>query len=871
MASSNNLFALFFAKECIMRDSEQNAQAHAPFRARFFSRGTLAAQAMWLGIPLLAAVLSAAFLFAAFSAEKIANRAITRNAQLQARAIGASLEHMLAEARNLLLLLASGPVGEGEITGRPAFRALARNPYYREISFIGLAPQRSYLLLNHGGETISLDPRLAMDAVSGQFAQPVSQKPRGHVSVGRPVEITYQLAAAGPAASSLAYSALRFSTPVYDDDERFIGVLGLSLDLDSLRDGLSGQHAGGEWPVGFFFDTDGWMLFHSGDEPGRPFRLDAASSAFRGDFGRPGFSGAFRPAPEHLNYWTMISEVQADRAGLITIPAMASSFYGGATAGAAVSFAPVTFSPGEGETPVLVGGLGLLDPSFSTAAAGRSIFGVFACCFMASLALLSFCLWRFSRGIGNRLDMLAKDIGMRNGGEEDGQPGRPDRPGLHGLESLPPEMERVRKAVDEVFKNLSAARSEQRMKARNAIWLRGAAADLPEPEPHGPCGLVGESPAMRRLLGQITRAAAVDCDVLVTGETGTGKELVSESIHLLSARKDAPFLSINCGALDENLLMDTLFGHVRGAFSEARQNRKGAFLAAMGGTLLLDEVGNATPKVQQALLRALSTRCIRPLGSDKDVPFDTRIIAATNAPLRGDAQDFRNDLYYRLAVIAIETPPLRARREDIPALIVHFLRAFGGASSRSVPGISRGALEKMMTHDWPGNVRELKNIVTRAMAFCDDHLIQAEDINLDGETRNAYEQREFDKPRMREPAEKTDGASGPELASAAAGPGHCPGDAGRPGAAAGSPEAGAPEDRLAGLNDRQRRLWPHIAALDSISRQEYQQLAGEEISPRTAQYDLGLLVSRGLLRREGRGPSQRYIPIAEPVAGASPA
>ena len=180
---------------------------------------------------------------------------------------------------------------------------------------------------------------------------------------------------------------------------------------------------------------------------------------------------------------------------------------------------------------------------------------------------------------------------------------------------------------------------------------------------------------MLLLYENVRKAAQVMADVLVVGETGTGKELVSEAIHKLSPRGAGPFITINCGALDESLLMDTLFGHVKGAYTEARASRKGAFLTAQGGTLMLDEVGNAAPKVQQALLRALSTRRIRPLGSDEDVPFDTRIIAATNALLREDSQNgsFREDLYYRLAVITINTPPLRDRKADIPSLIVYFL------------------------------------------------------------------------------------------------------------------------------------------------------------------------------------------------------
>ena len=188
-------------------------------------------------------------------------------------------------------------------------------------------------------------------------------------------------------------------------------------------------------------------------------------------------------------------------------------------------------------------------------------------------------------------------------------------------------------------------------------------------------GIVGGSQAVGSLRQQIHKASRVLADVLIVGETGTGKELTAEAIHSVSHRAKGPFISINCGALDENLLMDALFGHVKGAFSDAQSDRKGAFVAASGGTLHLDEIGNASPKVQQALLRALSVRRIRPLGSDQDIAFDARIIAATNVDLLHLAVtgEFREDLYYRLAVITINTPSLRERKEDVPVLINYFL------------------------------------------------------------------------------------------------------------------------------------------------------------------------------------------------------
>ena len=221
--------------------------------------------------------------------------------------------------------------------------------------------------------------------------------------------------------------------------------------------------------------------------------------------------------------------------------------------------------------------------------------------------------------------------------------------------------------------------------------------------------------------------------MLITGETGTGKQLTSEAIHHNSSRRNEPFITINCGALDENLLLDALFGHVSGAFSDAKTDRKGAFLAANKGTLFLDEIGNASPKVQQALLRTLSAQKVKPLGSDTEIGIDVRLISATNEDLKSliDRGIFREDLYYRLKVISITTPPLREHKEDIPALVDCFIKDASNKMNKENIGLSRGALDRLKNYNWPGNVRELKNCITRAVAMVESDVIQTEDIRLE--------------------------------------------------------------------------------------------------------------------------------------------
>jgi transcriptional regulator with PAS, ATPase and Fis domain len=246
--------------------------------------------------------------------------------------------------------------------------------------------------------------------------------------------------------------------------------------------------------------------------------------------------------------------------------------------------------------------------------------------------------------------------------------------------------------------------------------------------------IIGVSHAISLVKEEAKRASMVEADVLLVGETGTGKQLLAEAIHRLSPRKNGPFVSINCGALDENLLLDALFGHVKGAFSEAKTDRKGAFLSADGGTLFLDEIGTASLKVQQALLRAISTRKVRQLGSDEERDVNVRLIAATNQDLKRLVEEgrFREDLYYRLNVISIHVPPLRERKEDIPLLVEHFIEKYNVESGKRVEGISEEALEILMEHDWPGNVRELRNAVERLMIMVSKDVVEISDIENTG-------------------------------------------------------------------------------------------------------------------------------------------
>jgi len=242
--------------------------------------------------------------------------------------------------------------------------------------------------------------------------------------------------------------------------------------------------------------------------------------------------------------------------------------------------------------------------------------------------------------------------------------------------------------------------------------------------------LLGSSPAMLGLFDVLERAGASDVPVLLTGESGTGKEMVARALHRRGERAQGPFVAVNLAAVPDGLLESELFGHARGAFTDARTSRRGLFSQASGGSLFLDEVGELSLALQPKLLRALQERVVRPVGSDKEQPFDARIIAATNRKLEEMVQQgtFREDLYYRLAVIQVELPPLRARGADILLLADHFLARAAARTGKTIRSISAPAARRLLRYRWPGNVRELENVVERAVALTVNSELGVEDL-----------------------------------------------------------------------------------------------------------------------------------------------
>ncbi len=281
------------------------------------------------------------------------------------------------------------------------------------------------------------------------------------------------------------------------------------------------------------------------------------------------------------------------------------------------------------------------------------------------------------------------------------------RAGAHDFLTKPVKVDALEIALRRAFEHLQVKREVRRLRA---------ATDQDSPI----AGITGNSAALRETTQMVRRVADSDATVLITGESGTGKELVARALHDLSPRRTEPFVAINCGAMPAPLLESELFGHVRGAFTDAKTSRGGLFLQAGAGTIFLDEVGEMPLEMQVKLLRVLQERTVRPVGGDEEVPFAARVVTATNRDLAAEVEEhrFREDLYYRINVVAIPVPPLRDRSGDVPLLAQHMIQRIARRTSRSPVELGAEASRKLVEYSWPGNVRELENCIERAVAIC---------------------------------------------------------------------------------------------------------------------------------------------------------
>jgi DNA-binding NtrC family response regulator len=773
---------------------------------------------------------------------KFLNMALERSSRLQCLAQGHEIESLLERCRIDLITLSQHSSIKDDLKKFLSTHKQTGGDFYRELAYIGVDIENRFFLLNVGPSVLELRPDQLSEIKPNPLIlfEHIRSLSSGQFYVSDIVEAFYPLPL-DKNGHNLTTVVLRIAVPCLDSEGQTEGFLILGLDVLYLRNILSlfnsaqsPLHAFPRTPeprYAFIFDSHGWMLFQSEsfEDKIAPLSTTRIRSGLTGVLGKPGLNTAFRPDPEHESFWKMIVDVQTGNHGVITIDekgnqtrSLTDNYY--------LSYTPIRFRSNSQSGKETILGLAYLDRTRLTLAAQIRQYDVLFVLTILTVIVITAIIYAVNRKITRPILDLAKLVSGID-------PSKPFEE-IHAPD-LDQESTLLKNAINAMITTMAHQLEEIKRKDRH-LQIAGQREKIRLEEESFPAAstsqmlfndIVGYGPMLESLKSEILKAASITADVLITGETGTGKQLTSEAIHHNSARRNEPFITINCGALDENLLLDALFGHVSGAFSDAKTERKGAFLAADKGTLFLDEIGNASPKVQQALLRTLSAQKVKPLGSDAEIDIDVRLISATNEDIKSliDRGIFREDLYYRLNVISITTPPLRDHKEDIPALIDCFIKEASNRMHKEGIGLSRGALERLKNYNWPGNVRELKNCIIRAVAMVESDVIQTEDI------------------RLEVPSE--------QLPMALIEPPHSPSIVPVRGYSRGVSRGDLPN-----LSKRQQKAFPTILQKGGTSRIEYQQLIGEDLPNRTAQYDLQDLVKKGFLIKSGNGPATRYYP-----------
>jgi DNA-binding NtrC family response regulator len=656
----------------------------------------------------------------------------------------------------------------------------------------------------------------------------------------------------------ISSDAIYFGTRCSSPDGKEVGYLILAVDIRNLCKILSTYHAqqsriltspeDGEHQYSYFFDTTGWILFDSGapKEATGEISTELARFGYTGILGSPELSSSFKPNTTFKNFWVMIDEVKAGKYGStktanleIQSPGFKEHF---------CAYAPVHFANQDTGFPTVYGGVAFVDRSRLTEAAIYRQIDVMFTIILSAIILVSLVIFFLAHFFTKPLLELIRAVdAMQQTGKL--EPIETPRAGYE-ISLLKNSINSMIAKIREQLEQIKVSEREREIAAlRTKAAIDETEESNPHPNTRAPsfeiAGMIGASARIETLRTEILKAAKVEMDVLIVGETGTGKQLAAEAIHRYSRRSGKPFVSINCGELDEHLLLDALFGHVRGAFTEAKTDRKGAFVEANGGVLFLDEIQTASSAVQQALLRVVSQRKIKHLGSDKDTDVDVRVIVATNADLAElvDQGKFRQDLYFRMKVITIRTPALREISEDIPMLVRHYFAQAKQVTEKQKLTMSKGALEKLKKYEWPGNVRELMNCITRAVVMAESPIIQVEDLVLESD------------------AESVTAGTQP-LSTKTTGEIETKADV--------EHEVDVLPEVSLRLTPRQQKAYVHILAKGSITRLQYQSLVGGNLPPRTAIYDLHDLVRKGLLKREGKGPATRYLLAQSPTSQAAP-
>lgn len=813
---------------------------------RYIVRNTIMGKLLLALIPSLILLLTVTgFLTYRFSS-KFIGTALVRNVQIQNLGQALALESYLEQCRQDVLFIAQSELGPDALRDFLRQRSALNSREYPFVGYISLRDNHHIFYAQHKGKLVALsvDKLGSCSPDPFLFYEQIQSLGKKDVWLSSLVEAVLPFPM-GQNANYRLHSPVFFLAAPFFRKEELVGYVLLAVPLGEIHqvvnryNGESILHRAyprsSEVRFSFFFTPEGWVLFESGAQGEEKdfYSTENMRGHCSGSIGLPGLKEAFRPNSACGFFWESVAEVKKGKQGVVGL-AQEKIF----EPSPMLAYAPVFFCERENGKRKIIGGIGFEDRSRLSVAAGyKHIDVMFLLILGASVfcvVLVYFLSWYVTRPL-MRLTQAVKNLSITD-----------NRPEFLEIPKAGYETSLLQKAINSMLATTYRQLEEIRVRDRQleSEILREPVSFLPVSDDgediRAVDRILGEAPCMQTLRSEILKAAKVDVDILIVGETGTGKQLTAEAVHFCSKRQHKPFISINCGELDENLLMDTLFGHVKGAFTEAKNERKGAFLQAHGGTLFLDEIQLASAKVQQALLRVLALHKVKPLGSDKELDVDVRVTAASNVDLRHliRARLFRDDLYFRLKVLTIHTPPLREHKEDILPVAMQCLKESEKMTGRKGRILSKGALEKMQNYDWPGNVRELRNCVTRAAVMYESEVLLADHIVLDNESSlPVFVPDDTEKEDVIKES-NTDFLDDIKSRQSA-------------------------QDRysedVVELNARQSLAWKRIVKMESITRGQYQELMEKNIAARTAVYDLQDMVEKGLLRKEGSGPATRYV------------
>jgi len=667
----------------------------------------------------------------------------------------------------------------------------------------------------------------------------------GEVIIGEPAVLEI----GNPSELSLGkvyrHDVIRMLTPIVYENGR--AYLVLTIDLDFIRN-IAGEalHSINKYAVnpvtGYFFDKNGWILFDISSQKDAKLSTELSRYNKTGTLGKPGFKDAFLPAQEEREYWTMLQQIKASNS--VTYKELDSDIDTSELFAQITSYEPIGFKKLQHVTQQ-IGGIVFINklpiPKIQHLFPFWSIFA-----FMASILLCFFIFIFFVYRNQKDVFILSKALTLSLNSQ---QYSLPEIKNLYLKNHI--------KILRQLLIQLKTLRNDASLNLMNErAYESNQVAQLDDIMEVSTMtkidAIIGKSDVIMNHKHEIHVCAESDIDILIEGETGVGKQLTAEAIHALSPRKDKKFVAINCAELNENLLLDVLFGHKKGAFTGADNDRLGAFAEADGGVLFLDEIQSASWKLQQTFLRVLSERTFRPLGSDEETKVNVRIICATNNNLHKlvVSGEFREDLYFRLNLIKITVPPLKDRVADIPLLVSYFVHNQCMNLGIVEKEITKGALAKLFKYSWPGNIRELKNCITRAVLMSKNNLIKTDEIELEHDkisnkqqandsfvqVNSTYTEQEHDN-RMGELVESNIPKSKKEISLI---------------------NKTLNNPIFSSLTLRQKQALPFILKASHFTRAEYEGFFGGFITSRTANNDLKKLLSFKIIEKNGSGPSTYY-------------